>query len=172
MRERRAARGGWAAGAVAAVVLQALSPAATGAESQWVWNGVDRIVAVGDVHGRYDQLTAILQGTGLTDDQLRWTGGDDHFVMCGDLVDRGPDDRAVLDLALRLEKEAEAAGGRVHVLLGNHEIMNLSRDFRYVRPGGWAAFAPDEDSSDREDAWKKVKEGITTFEEAIRVTAD
>jgi hypothetical protein len=72
---------------------------AVGAASKWEWDGVDRIVALGDVHGRYDQMTAILQGTGLTDEQLRWMGGDDHLVLCGDLVDRGPDDRAVVDLA-------------------------------------------------------------------------
>ena len=164
MLERRTARGGSAAGVVAALVwmLGTLSPTpAVGASSKWEWDGVDRVVAVGDVHGRYDQLTAIVQGTGLTDDELRWTGGEAHLVLCGDLVDRGPDDRAVMDLARRLQEEAEKAGGRVHVILGNHEVMNLSRDFRYVRPGGWAAFAPDEKEGDRKKAWKKAEKSFS-----------
>jgi len=143
-----------AAAAMALVVGLAPTPLAFGASSRWEWEGVDRIVALGDVHGRYDQLTSILQGTGLVDDQLRWTGEKDHLVLCGDLVDRGPDDRAVMDLARRLQKEADSAGGRVHVVLGNHEVMNLTRDFRYVRPQGYAAFAADERSDERQDAWR------------------
>jgi len=157
---RQTTRERTAIGAAAALALTLGALAATtasGAGSKWEWNGVGRIVAVGDVHGRYDQLTAIVQGTGLTDGDLHWTGGDDHLVLCGDLVDRGPDDRAVLDLARRLQEEAEKAGGRVHVLLGNHEVMNLSHDFRYVRPEGWAAFASDERSGDREKAWSKAE---------------
>ncbi len=164
MREGRTTWGGWAASATAALalLLGALFPSpALPAGDRWEWDGVDRVVAVGDVHGRYDQLTAIVQGTGLTDETLRWTGGDDHLVLCGDLLDRGSDDRAVMDLARRLQEEAEKAGGRVHVLLGNHEVMNLTRDFRYVRPGGWAAFVPDEDSGDRRKAWKKAQKSFS-----------
>jgi hypothetical protein len=138
-----------------------LSTPALRADSKWVWTGVDRVVALGDVHGRYDQLSAILIGTGLTDEDLRWTGGDDHVVLCGDLVDREEQDRAVLDLARRLEKEARRAGGQVHVILGNHEVMNMTRDFRYVRPGGFAAFASDEDPDEREEAWKKAAKTFT-----------
>lgn len=119
--------------------------------SRWEWESIDRIVAVGDVHGRYDQLVSILQGTGLVDSKLAWTGGKDHLVLCGDLVDRGSEDREVLDLVRRLQKEAESAGGRVHALLGNHEVMNLTRDHRYVTDGGYAAFAEDERDRDRRD---------------------
>lgn len=122
--------------------------------SRWEWEGVERIVAVGDVHGRYDQLVSILKGTALVDGDLKWVGGKSHFVLCGDLIDRGPDDRAVLDLVRRLQKEAASAGGLVHALLGNHEMMNLSRDLRYVTDGGYAAFAKDERGRDRSDAWK------------------
>ena len=165
MWQRQTARGGRTVAGpavVLALVLGTVSPTAViGADSEWEWDGVDRIVAVGDVHGRYDQLTAIVQGTGLTDAGLRWTGGDDHLVLCGDLVDRGPDDRAVMDLARRLQKEAEKAGGRVHVVLGNHEVMNLTQDFRYVRPGGFAAFASDESDRERRDAWKKAEKNFS-----------
>jgi len=78
--------------------------------------------------------------------------------LCGDLVDRGPDDRAILDLVRRLQKEAKSAGGAVHALLGNHEVMNLIRDLRYVTDGSYAAFAKDERGRDRRDAWEGYQE--------------
>ena len=124
------------------------------ARSNWEWDGVARVIAVGDVHGRRDQLVSLLRGTGLADDRMNWSGGRAHLIFCGDLVDRGPDDRAVLDLVRALQRQAESAGGRVHTLLGNHEVMNLTRDFRYVSEGGFAAFASDEKSSDRPDGGK------------------
>ncbi len=165
---RRRARAGGArrsaAWAGAALVLAMGSTSATparGATSKWEWEGVGRVVGIGDVHGRYDQLTTILQGAGLTDDQLRWTGGDDHLVLCGDLVDRGEQDQPVLELAMGLQKEAEAAGGRVHVVLGNHEVMNLTRDFRYVWPGGYADFEPLEKAGDRNKAWEKYEKAFS-----------
>jgi hypothetical protein len=146
-----------AAGFVAVVALTLAVGAPSGrtvfgATSKWEWDGVGRVVAIGDVHGRGEQLTAILQAAGLADDLLRWTGEKDHLVLCGDLIDRGPDDREILDLVRRLQKQAESAGGRVHALLGNHEVMNLVRDFRYVWPGGYASFQADEKSGDRRKA--------------------
>jgi hypothetical protein len=61
-------------------------------------------------------------------------------VQTGDEIDRGDDDRAILDLVEALKKQASAAGGELVALLGNHEIMNASLDFRYVTGGGFAAF--------------------------------
>ena len=119
-----------------------------------MWDSVARVVAIGDVHGRHDQLVSLLHGTRLADDQLNWIGGQAHLILTGDLIDRGPADRAVLDLVQRLERQAESAGGRVHALLGNHGVMNLTRDFRYVSEGGYAEFAKDEHASDREAAWE------------------
>ena len=101
--------------AVLALTLAVGAPWGTtvlGATSKWEWDGVGRLVAIGDVHGRHDQLAAILQAAGLADDLLRWTGGKDHLVLCGDLIDRGPDDRAILDLVRRLQKQAESAHPR------------------------------------------------------------
>lgn len=97
--------------------------------------GVDSLFVVGDVHGQFDRLVALLENAGLVDPGLRWTGGRSHLVLLGDLFDRGPDVTRTLWLLYRLEEEAEAAGGRVHVVLGNHEIMALSGDHRYVHPG-------------------------------------
>ena len=113
------------------------------------------MVAFADVHGAYDELVALLRSQGLVDGSLRWSGADTRLVSLGDLVDRGPDSRRVLDLLMRLEGEARAAGGAVHVLLGNHEVMNIVGDLRYVSAGEYAAFAGPEDEALREAAWRQ-----------------
>jgi len=102
---------------------------------QSCWDGVGRVVAVGDVHGDYGQFVKILEGAGLVDDQLNWTGGKTHLVQIGDVLDRGPDSRAVMDLLISLEQQAPLQGGYVHFLLGNHEVMLMKADLRYVHPG-------------------------------------
>jgi hypothetical protein len=99
-----------------------------------------RLVVIGDVHGAYAPLVQLLHASGLTDEAGHWMGGDARLVQIGDLLDRGPDDRKVLDLWMRLEREAARQRGRVVVLLGNHEIMNLSGDWRYVSPESLASF--------------------------------
>ena len=131
--------------------------AASAKRSRWEWNGVPRVVAAGDVHGSYDKLVTLLRGTGLVNRDLAWAGATDHFVLCGDLIDRGPDDGKVLDLVRRLQQEALAAGGRVHVVLGNHEIMNMTRDMRYVAPESYAAFAGDEAPGERQAGWASFR---------------
>jgi hypothetical protein len=98
-------------------------------------------VAFGDVHGAFDALAALLQATNVVDASLDWAGGATHLVSLGDLLDRGDDSKRVLDLLMKLETQAAAAGGRVHLVLGNHEVMNLTGDLRYVAPGEFAAFA-------------------------------
>jgi len=123
------------------------------AQSPERWNDVSRVVAVGDVHGAYAPLVELLQTTGIIGDDLHWTGGETHLVSLGDLLDRGADARRVLDLVMRLETEAAAAGGRVHVVLGNHEAMNLVGDLRYVAPADYAAFAADETPAMRSAAY-------------------
>ena len=100
----------------------------------------ERVVAVGDIHGALDEFVAVLQGTGLVDEELAWSGGATTLVSVGDLVDRGDYGRQVMDLVMRLQRESAAAGGAVHVLLGNHEAMNLSGDLRYVSEGDYAQF--------------------------------
>jgi hypothetical protein len=105
------------------------------------FSGVERIVAVGDVHGGYDEFVAILRAAGVIDSGNRWAGGEAHFVQTGDLLDRGAGSRQIMDLVMRLEPQARAAGGRVHALIGNHEAMNLTGDLRYVSPAEYAAFA-------------------------------
>ena len=55
-------------------------------------------------------------------------------MITGDIFDRGPDVLPALWLLHRLEKEAKEAGGGVHLLLGNHEVMVLNGDLRYLHP--------------------------------------
>ncbi|MCZ6619306.1 MAG: metallophosphoesterase, partial [Gammaproteobacteria bacterium] len=83
------------------------------------------------------------------------TGGSTHLVSLGDLLDRGGESRKVLELLMRLEKEAQLAGGRVHVILGNHEIMNLTGDLRYVSAAEYDAFAGEEDADTRRSAFAR-----------------
>jgi hypothetical protein len=111
----------------------------------------ETVVAIGDVHGDFDDFVAILQRTGLIDKQNHWTGGKTTFVQVGDLLDRGPKPREVMDLMMALEKEAGQAGGRVVSLLGNHEMMNIMGDLRYVTPVNYASFA-DGNSEKRQKA--------------------
>jgi hypothetical protein len=100
-----------------------------------------RIVAVGDLHGDIEATIAVLQLAGAIDDDLRWSGGDLVLVQTGDQLDRGGDDRVVIDLLERLKREAADAGGAVHVLNGNHEMMNVALDLRYVVDEGFASFS-------------------------------
>ena len=108
--------------------------------AQDVWTGVERIVAVGDLHGDYDQFVTVLQSAGLIDSNGKWTGGKTHLVQTGDVLDRGADSRKIMDLLMKLDKRASKAGGHVHALIGNHESMNVYGDVRYVSPGEFAAF--------------------------------
>ena len=106
------------------------------------WAGVPRVVAVGDVHGAYGKLVTLLTSSKLIDESHSWIGGEDHLVIVGDFLDRQPGDRQIVEMLMRLQQESVAAGGRVHALLGNHEVMNLVRDMRFVN--SYAAWADDE----------------------------
>lgn len=88
-------------------------------------DGVRRIVAIGDVHGAYDNFVRILRAANLIDGRDRWIGGAAHLVQTGDVVDRGADSRRALDLLRRLERDAPKKKGRVLALIGNHETMRL-----------------------------------------------
>jgi hypothetical protein len=116
------------------------------------------VVAVGDVHGDLDAFVTVLRDAGLVDEKLKWTGGRAHLVQTGDRLDRGGASRKVMDLLMRLEKEAGKAGGRVHSLTGNHEAMNVLGDLRYVVPEEFAAFkGPDSAVYQAELVEKMVK---------------
>ena len=127
----------------ALVLLTAmLTPLACGAEKQepkCSWDGVERVLAVGDVHGDCDQFVKLLRAGGVVNERNAWIGGKTHMVQVGDVLDRGPDSKKAMDLLRRLEKEAEKAGGRVHALVGNHEAMVASGYLTYMRRDELAA---------------------------------
>lgn len=133
-------------------LLILLAGAAFAEADGWQVEGADQIVAIADVHGAFDAMVETLQRAEVIDDSLAWKGETTHLVIVGDILDRGPKSRAAMDLLMRLEGEALAAGGAVHVVIGNHESMNMIGDLRYVSKEEYAAFASDETSAER-DAW-------------------
>jgi hypothetical protein len=116
------------------------------------------IVAIGDIHGDLDAFNRGLRAAGLTDERGRWVGGRTVLVQTGDYLDRGPEARGVLDRLMSLETEAAAAGGRVVVLLGNHEVMNLLGELRDVRSSTYKAFADAGSEAKREAAWQEYQQ--------------
>lgn len=135
---------------MAAVVVGGIRPVHADESAQLSWQGVERVIAFADVHGAYSELTALLQRAGVVDTDLHWNAGRTHVVSLGDLLDRGDDSRKVMDLLMRLQQEAAAAGGRLHVTLGNHEAMNLLGDLRYVSPGEFASYVAEEPVGQRD----------------------
>src|SRR5207244_8414652 len=125
------------------------------------------VVAIGDVHGDFDYVVTILQKAGLIDEQHHWTGGKTTFVQVGDLLDRGPKPRDVMDLMMSLEKEAPKAGGRVVGLLGNHEMMNIMGDLRYVTPVNYSSFADSDCEKRQQAAYKYDVKGHTGHSDLI-----
>ena len=130
------------------------------AQTEWRFTGVERVVAIADIHGAYNAFQRILQQAGVVDNDLAWTGGRSHVVIVGDVLDRGADSRLAMDLIRQLEVEAAAAGGRVHMVLGNHEIMNLAGDLRYVAAGEYAAFASEESLETREAEFRRIADAL------------
>jgi len=115
------------------------------------------IVAVADIHGAFDALAGILQAAHLTDDSHRWVGGDAVLVQTGDYFDRGLGVREAMNLLMALERQAPRTGGRVYVLLGNHEVMNLLGQTRDVNPDLYEKFADDDSDTRRERAWTEFQ---------------
>lgn len=116
-------------------------------DSQGVFPGAGRVVAVGDLHGNFPGLVRILSETGLIDRKRRWKARDTHLVLMGDILGRGGEPGKIFALVRRLEAEAPARGSRVHLLLGNHEAMalrgilryNTLEEFRDLAAGGFGA---------------------------------
>jgi len=158
---RRSDQPGYRAGLytvrVLALLLCLLAPLSMAQADKWHFSGVERVVAIGDVHGAYDALVTTLQNADVIDDGLQWSSGKTHLVSTGDLLDRGADSRKVMDLMMRLEREAELAGGRVHQLLGNHEVMNLIGDLRYVADGEYLAYQDFESPEQRESWYRQFR---------------
>jgi hypothetical protein len=91
-----------------------------------------KILAISDVHGNLRAMVGLLRAHGVVDADRRWSFGRGHVVVVGDVLDRGPNSTEILWLIRSLEVQALNAGGRVHMLLGNHEAMVLKGDLRYL----------------------------------------
>jgi len=142
------------------VSLLALACIAATADAQpYTFADVPRVVAISDPHGAYDAMVQTLGNADILGADGNWSGADSHLVITGDLLDRGADSRKVMDLVMQLEEQAVASGGMVHLLLGNHEVMNLVGDLRYVARGEYAAFADDELVEDREHWFRLYSAG-------------
>ncbi|OLC40587.1 MAG: hypothetical protein AUH43_26115 [Acidobacteria bacterium 13_1_40CM_65_14] len=150
-------------GILTAALVASVALTSVRAASPCEWDGIERIVAVGDVHGAYDRYVEILRTAGLVDAGGHWSGGATHFVQLGDVVDRGSDSRKALDFLRRLEREAQAAGGRVHILLGNHEAARMLGDLRLTVAGEYAAFTT-ADSERLRDQYLKTLRFATASE--------
>ncbi|KAH6570714.1 hypothetical protein BASA60_007582 [Batrachochytrium salamandrivorans] len=98
------------------------------------WKSISkrRVVAVGDLHGDFEMSVETLQVAKIINDDLEWIAGNTILVQTGDVVDRGHDTIELYDLLRDLTDQAKKHGGRLIQLLGNHEVMNMAEDLRYV----------------------------------------
>jgi hypothetical protein len=110
-----------------------------------------RIVAIGDIHGADTAFVSILQKTQLINANQEWIAENTIFVQTGDVLDRGPGSRKAMDLLLKLQKQAPPKNSQVIALLGNHEVMNIIGDLRYVSPEEYASYS-DTNSAKKQDA--------------------
>ena len=117
----------------------------------------ERIVAIGDVHGSFSPFTGILQQVGLIDTNRQWIGGSAILVQAGDVTSRGTQTRQCLDLLMQLEAQAGKQNGKVIPLLGNHEVMIIMGDLRYVLPEDFQAFAGEQSEGLRERAYEEYR---------------
>jgi len=85
-----------------------------------------------DIEGNFSALRKLLQANKIITEDFKWQFNNGHLVLIGDFFDRGEQVTELLWFIYSLEEKAKDAGGYVHFILGNHEIMNLSADLRYV----------------------------------------
>jgi Calcineurin-like phosphoesterase len=94
---------------------------------------VNRLLVLSDIEGNFKALKTMLIGAKVMDKDFNWSFGDGHLVLVGDFFDRGLQVTECLWLIYKLEAEAIAANGKVHFILGNHEIINLQGNSQYAR---------------------------------------
>ncbi len=99
---------------------------------QWKYPEGKNVFVMADPHGRLDCVVSLLQANNIIDKYLNWSFGNNHLIVIGDVFDRGDDVLQIFWLLYKLEEEAKNSGGRVSLLLGNHEAMVLANDIRYT----------------------------------------
>ena len=120
----------------------------------------ERIVVVRDIHGDFNRFVELLRLAEVIDSKNRWSAKNTQLVQLGDLADRGPDTMKVIELLRELEKSAPSEGGQVHVLMGNHDAMNMYGDLRYTHEGEFAAFATKKSDKLLEELYQSEVEWI------------
>lgn len=110
---------------------------------------VKRIITLGDIHGDYRALLRILYKAQIINKKKNWIARDTHLVQLGDILDRGgryntfSDEKSeskILYLLFKLIKQSKKFNSGVHIIIGNHEIMNILGDFSYTTKLGMADF--------------------------------
>jgi hypothetical protein len=122
-----------------------------------------RIVAVGDLHGDFDAWRTIAKAAGIEDARGHWAGGKTILVQMGDITDRWADSLKIIRDLQQLQKEAPRSGGKVYVILGNHEAMNLIGDNRYTTAGEYAAFVDSQSAARRDKVYEANRAQLETF---------
>jgi len=122
-----------------------------------------RIIAVGDLHGDFDAWQTIARAAGLIDGRGHWAGGKTTLVQMGDITDRWADSLKIIRSLQQLQKEAARSGGKVYVILGNHEAMNLLGDNRYTTPGEYAAFVDAQSAARRDRVYEANRAQAEAF---------
>src|SRR5437868_2268841 len=154
----RAARGTPTVAAVTPVLVALVSAPAAAAAPQ-----PQRIIAVGDLHGDYAAWTVIARAAGVIDARGHWAGGNATLVQLGDITDREPDSLKIIRSLQQLQREAPRKGGKVVVVLGNHEAMNLLGDNRYTTPGEYAAFVDPQSPARRDRIYETNRGRLEAF---------
>lgn len=153
-----------------ALLILGLAVAASPVSAQDDASSTADIVVIGEVQGAANTVAAFLKHLGLIDSELHWSGGDTILIQTGDLLDGGEKVRDAMDLFMRIQKEAAAAGGEVIVLMGNHEAMNILGELRDVNYMTYQTFA-EADSVDRQqDAWDEWVAWRTRRANAVKIT--
>jgi len=116
-------------------------------------------VAIGDLHGDLKATREVLRVAKITDAEDHWAAGTTIMVQTGDILDRGDEEIEIYDLLERLAKEAKEAGGALHILNGNHELMNVAGRFLYVTPNGFRDFEKYDDGAVALTAYPKPRRG-------------
>jgi hypothetical protein len=130
-----------------------------------------RVVAIGDIHGELTGFDSILRQTGIINEQHKWIGGGAILVQAGDVVDRGPKSRECLDLLRALERQARGQNGKVIAVLGNHEVMAMTGDLRYVSPEDYQGFATERSEKVREEAYQDYLDFVASHSNRARDAA-
>src|SRR5690606_20522204 len=97
------------------------------------YKSAEKLIALSDIESNYKTFRDFLVNNNVIDKNLNWTFGKNHLILNGDFIDRSYFATQVLWFIYKLEQEAEKAGGKVHFILGNHEIMNIQGNHKYAK---------------------------------------